>query len=108
MRPAVPAVFDNVIARVAHHNHVGHSVADARQLTGYGGAKFRNNFGSGTALALQRQSQLAHDIGALECDFAGNRFGHLCFESISDVGGQAGLQRFRQRLQRSRARNVVV
>ena len=83
-------------------------MADARQLTGYGGAKFRNNFGGGTALALKRQSQLAHDIGALEGDFAGNGLGYLCFESLGDVGRQSGLQRLRQRLRRGWAGNVVV
>ena len=91
MRPAVPAVLDNVITRVAHNNHVGHGVTHAGQLAGHGGAQFRNNFWGRAALALQRQTQFAHDIGALECDLSGNGLGHLCLESLSDVGGQAGL-----------------
>ena len=108
MRPAITAVLDNVVTRVAHNNHVGHGVTNAGQLAGHGGAKFRNNFGGRASLALQRQTQLAHDIGALECDLCGNGLGHLCLESFSDIGGQTGLQCLRKRLQRRGARHIVV
>ena len=108
MRPAVPAVLDNVITRVAHNNDVGHGVTHAGQLTGHGGAKFRNNFGGCASLTLQRQTQFAHDIGALECDLPGNGLGHLCLKALRHVGGQAGLQCLRQRLQCRGARYIVV
>ena len=108
MRPAVAAVLDNVIPRVAHNNHVGHGMADARQLAGHGGAKFSNNFGCGASLSLECQTQLAHHIGPLQCDLSCNGLGDLRFESLSDIGRQTRFQRLRQGLKRRGTRHIII
>jgi hypothetical protein len=84
-------MLDDVIAGVTHDDHVADGVANAGQLTGNGGAKFSDNFGGSAALALKRQTQLAHYVGALEGNFAGDRFGHLSLEALCNVGWKPSL-----------------
>ena len=68
-------MLDDVIAGVTHDDHVADGVANAGQLTGNGGAK----------------TQLAHYVGALEGNFAGDRFGHLSLEALCNVGWKPSL-----------------
>jgi hypothetical protein len=60
--------------------------------------KLGNDFRRGAALALQCQTQFAHDVGALEGDLARHRVGHLSFKALSQRLQEARCQGFRQRL----------
>ncbi len=87
MRPAVTAVLDDVVARIAHDNDMLYRMTDICQFTGNGGAQFGNDFRRCIPLALKRQSEFAHHVGAFECNFSRDCVGNLCLEARSDLGG---------------------
>ena len=52
--PAIAAVLDDVIAGVAHDDHIAYGMPDVGQLTGHGGPELCNNFRGSATLALKR------------------------------------------------------
>ena len=78
-------MLNDVVTGVAHHNDMTDIMADISQLTGHSGSQLRNDFRRRAALALQCQTQFAHDVGTFEGDLPRNRVGHLRFKALRNV-----------------------
>jgi hypothetical protein len=79
--PAITRLDDDVLARIADHDHLLHRVRNSGQLAGHGRAQRRRAFRGDALLGGNGTAQLAHQVGAFD--------GDLAFEALRDLIGQA-------------------